>query len=123
MTPADVKEIAGTAAREAVKEILLTIGIDVRDPLMAQRDFNIMRDVGRIATDSEFRKDLEHARKWRLDMAKEDGPTADLADARKRRKFGEAVALKAGLTAVGIIVAFVFGLLVAGAKAKLGLGV
>lgn len=56
------------AAERAVRATLLTIGIDVSNPLQAQRDFAVMREVGRLAMDAEFRKDLEHTRRWRLSM-------------------------------------------------------
>lgn len=72
------------AAERAVRATLLTIGIDVTNPLQAQRDFAIMREIGRLAMDAEFRKDLEHARRWRLAM--------------------EAAQSKGFLTVVGLIV-------------------
>jgi hypothetical protein len=56
------------AAERAVRATLLTIGIDIANPLQAQRDFAIMREIGRLAMDAEFRKDLEHTRRWRLAM-------------------------------------------------------
>ena len=58
-------EIAEAAAERAVAKTLLTIGIDVRDPLQAQRDFALMREVGAFAASAEFRKDIEHTRRWR----------------------------------------------------------
>jgi hypothetical protein len=56
------------AAERAVRATLLTIGIDVSNPLQAQREFAVVREIGRLAMDAEFRKDLEHARRWRLAM-------------------------------------------------------
>jgi hypothetical protein len=56
------------AAERAVRATLLTIGIDVSNPLQAQRDFAVMREVGQLVMDAEFRKDLEHTRRWRLAM-------------------------------------------------------
>jgi hypothetical protein len=63
-TPDDIEK----AAERAVRATLLTIGVDVSNPLQAQRDFAVMREVGRLAMDAEFRKDLEHTRRWRLAM-------------------------------------------------------
>jgi hypothetical protein len=37
-----------------VRETLLAIGLDVADPLKAQRDFVVMREVGALAMDPEF---------------------------------------------------------------------
>lgn len=100
ITPAEVKAIAEAAGRAIVRETLLAIGIDVDDPLRAQRDFAVMRSVGKLAMDPEFRKDIEHARKW--------------------RKALEQVETKGLLTAVAVIVAGVLGLIWAAVKAKLG---
>ncbi len=100
LTPVEVKAIAEAAGRAIVRETLLTIGIDVDDPLGAQRDFAIIRAVGKLAMDPEFRKDIEHARKW--------------------RKALEQVEIKGFLTAVALIVAGALGLIWAALKAKLG---
>lgn len=83
------------AAERAVHATLLTIGIDVTNPLQAQRDFAIMREIGRLAMDAEFRKDLEHARRWRLAM-----------EAAQSRSFLTIV----GLIVTGTATAFVVGL-------------
>lgn len=100
MTPGEVKGIAESAAREAVRETLLIVGLDVTEPLSAQRDFAVMREVGRLAMDPEFRKDIEHTRKW--------------------RKALEAIETKGVLTAIGMAVTGALGLLWLGLKAKLG---
>jgi len=100
MTPADVKAIAEATGRAIVRETLLAIGIDVDDPIAAQQDFAVMRAVGKLAMDAEFRKDIEHARKW--------------------RKALEQVETKGLLTAVGLVVAGMLGLLWAALKAKVG---
>ncbi len=100
MTPADVKAIAEATGRAIVRETLLAIGIDVDDPIAAQQDFAIMRAVGKLAMDPEFRKDIEHARKW--------------------RKALEQVQIKGLMTAVAVLVAGGIGLVWAAVKAKLG---
>jgi hypothetical protein len=100
LTPVEVKAIAEAAGRAIVRETLLAIGIDVDDPISAQRDFAVMRSVGQLAMDPEFRKDIEHARKW--------------------RKALEQVETKGMLTAVAVIVAGTLGLVWAAVKAKLG---
>jgi hypothetical protein len=44
MNPNEVRTVAQQAARDAVKETLLAIGIDINDPLAAQRDFASLRE-------------------------------------------------------------------------------
>lgn len=61
----DIEDIAERVANKAVKTILLQIGIDVENPLDAQRDFHYMREAGKLASDHEFKKDIEHIRIWR----------------------------------------------------------
>lgn len=62
----DVEDIATRAADKAVKNVLLQIGIDVDNPIDAQKDFYLMREAGKLASDHEFRKDLQYIRSWRL---------------------------------------------------------
>jgi hypothetical protein len=114
LTRADFEDIAETAAKKAVRETLLTIGLDVANPIEVQRDFAVMRQIGRLAMDADFRKDLEHARTWRLDMERPDGVADDLADARRRRKAVEAIRTKGVLTAVGVIATGMLGALFVG---------
>ena len=63
-----LSEIADAAATRAVSKTLTAIGIDVDDPLAAQRDFALMREICGLASSVEFRKDLEHCRRWRQTM-------------------------------------------------------
>jgi len=95
-TPSDIEQ----AAERAVHATLLTIGIDVANPLQAQRDFAIMREVGRLIMDAEFRKDLEHTRRWRLAM--------------------EAAQSKGFLTIVGLVVTGTATAFIVGMQALLG---
>ncbi len=53
-------------AEKAVRSTLTALGINVEDPLEAQRDFATLREVGALVRDPEFRKDIEHTRTWRL---------------------------------------------------------
>ena len=100
MTPTEVREIAEATGREVVRETLLAIGLDVADPLKLQRDFVVMREVGALAMDPEFRKDIEHTRKW--------------------RKAIEQVETKSFIAAVVMIATGVVGLLWAAIKGKVG---
>jgi hypothetical protein len=67
-TQHEIEIIAEKAAINAVKTTLRSIGIDVEDPIEAQKEFFLMREVSRMAADAEFRKDLEHVRAWRMSM-------------------------------------------------------
>lgn len=62
-------EIAEEASERAVIKTLKAMGINADDQIQAQQDFAILRAVGKLALDPEFRKDLEHTRKMRLAMA------------------------------------------------------
>ena len=100
MTPTEVREIAEATGREVVRETLLAIGLDVADPLKLQRDFVVLREVGALAMDPEFRKDIEHTRKW--------------------RKAIEQVETKSFIAAVGMIATGVIGLVWAAIRSKVG---
>lgn len=62
----NIEEIAERAAKKAVHQILITLGVDVENPLEAQRDFHTLRDLTKLAGDPEFQKDLQHIRAWRI---------------------------------------------------------
>jgi hypothetical protein len=64
-TQAEMEDIAERAATKAVHSVLTTLGIDITHPFEAQRDFQTLRDLTKLAADPEFRKDLEHIRMWR----------------------------------------------------------
>lgn len=66
LSNAELRAIAEQAANAAVRSTLLTLGIDVDDPIAAQEDFAVLREVGKLVRDAEFRKDIEHTRAWRL---------------------------------------------------------
>lgn len=99
-TPAELQDLAETAAQKAVTQTLLTLGIDVSNPLQAQKDFMVLREVGQLVMDPEFRKDMEHLRNWRL--AIRDVKTKGL------------------ITIIGLVVTGAIGLMVAGFKGWLG---
>ena len=64
-TTAELHHIATEAAERAVRNTLLTLGVDADDPIKAQEDFAVLREVGKLVRDPEFRKDLEAIRLWR----------------------------------------------------------
>jgi hypothetical protein len=63
--PNEVKLIAEAAARSAVNETLTKLGIDTSNPIQAQREFAVMRELRGLVDDDEFQADLAHLRKWR----------------------------------------------------------
>lgn len=95
-----IEQIASEAAHKAVHQTLLSLGIDADNPLHAQRDFVVLREIGALVMDAEFRKDMEHVRAWRLSVNE--------------------VKSKGVITLVGLIVTGVVGLVVAGFKGWLG---
>lgn len=62
----EMRMIAEAAAKAAVEETLVKLGIDVSNPIKAQQDFMVLREVGKLVMDSEFRKDMERLRTWRM---------------------------------------------------------
>ena len=90
----EIRTVAEAAAKAAVEETLLKLGIDTRDPIQAQKDFMVLREVGKLVMDSEFRKDMEHLRTWRVAV--------------------NDVKSKGLITVVGILITGTIGLLVAG---------
>lgn len=99
---AELRDIAEQAAKEAVRETLLTLGIDVSNPIAAQKDMMLLREVGKLVMDPEFRKDMEHIRTWRVAV--------------------QEVKTKGLVTLVGLLVTGVVGLIVAGFKGWLRIG-
>lgn len=65
MTDPTIEYIAEQAATRAVRSTLLQLGIDVENPIEAQRDFFMLREFTKIISDPEFKKDLAHIRTWR----------------------------------------------------------
>lgn len=100
MTRDEIEQIAEQSADLAVKATLLSIGIDVANPISAQRDFSVLRQITTLAMDSEFRKDLEHTRKW--------------------RKAVESAQTKGMMTLIGALVTGIIGILVVGLQQVFG---
>ncbi len=62
------RQIVDEAAREAVAATLIQLGIDVKNPLVAQMEFAALREMRGLMSDKEFEADLMHLRKWRQTM-------------------------------------------------------
>jgi hypothetical protein len=94
------KEAVHAAIPVAIKQTLLTLGINAEDPIKTQADFATLREVATFARDSEWRKDMEHTRRW--------------------RKAVEQASSKGFLTVVGIISTGLAGAAWVGIRAALG---
>lgn len=95
-TQAELQDIAEVAAQKAVTQTLLTLGIDAANPLRAQQDFVVLREMRSLMQDQEFQADMAHIRRWRKSM--------------------EAIQSKSLLTVVGILLSGTLGLILMGLK-------
>lgn len=60
-----VKVVAHDAAKRAVHETLISLGIDPSNPIDSQHDFAVFRE---LMDDGELKKDLQFARAFRESM-------------------------------------------------------
>lgn len=95
-----LEQIASNAARQAVRDTLVTLGVDPAHPITVQRDFAALSEVRSLLEDKEFQADLAHLRQWRLTVS--------------------GVQSKGMLAMVGILVSGVIGLLVMGFSTWIG---
>lgn len=65
---ASVHTVAHSAAKQAVEETLMSIGVDTKNPLQAQASFAALRNLVGVFSDSEFQADLQHLRTWRTSV-------------------------------------------------------
>lgn len=91
-----VREAVTTAVGSAVKQTLVSLGIDVNDPIRTQEQMSALRDIAKMLEDDEFKKDLAHVRKWRQSVDK-------VSDVTVR-------------TAVGVLITGFFGMIVFAVK-------
>lgn len=63
-----MSQIAEEAATKAVDKAMLTLGMDANAPLEAQKDMAALRELREMVSDPEFRKDMQHLRRWRKTM-------------------------------------------------------
>lgn len=95
-----LKIVVREAVGSAVKETLLSLGIDPTDAIKTQQHMHALREVSHMLDDEEFKADLLHLRKWRKSMDQVSN-----------------VGIK---TAVGIVVTGFFGMIVFAVKTWLG---
>lgn len=92
------RESSAYTAKEAVSTTLMSLGVDVNNPIDTQTDMQSLREWTKLYRNEEFRKDLAYAHELRVG-----------AKAYKRTLIGTLITLAA---------AFVVGLLWAGWKTK-----
>ena len=63
-----MKEIATDSAEQACTQIMTQMGIDVNEPLEAQKDFMALRELRKLFSSEDVQKDFTHIRTWRLRM-------------------------------------------------------
>lgn len=61
-------EAANKAAKTVMTEVLITLGIDAKNPIDVQKDMNALREMRELLTDKDFQADMAHIRKWREAM-------------------------------------------------------
>ncbi len=68
MDEMEVKDIAQAAAREAVREFLIALGIDSSDPIKMQHQMSSLGTMSELLNDEEYQADQLHLREWRVAM-------------------------------------------------------
>lgn len=61
----ELDEIVSRAAKSAVRETLMAIGVDTGNPIEAQATFATLRQIARTFGEPDFQADLNHLRVWR----------------------------------------------------------
>lgn len=64
----EIQHIVDTAVKKAVEDVLLSLGINVKDPLKSQQTMANIRSMSEMVDDPEFRADQLHLRQWRKSM-------------------------------------------------------
>lgn len=90
------EDAAEKAAKMAVRETLLSIGMDTADTIRTQDHMRAVREIADMLDDTEFKADLAHLRRWRKSMDEISN-----------------VGIK---TAVGIVITGFFGMIVFAVK-------
>lgn len=63
-----IRHVAEQAARQAVTEVLVALGLDPRNPIEAQRDMATLRLMRDTLVDEDYQRDMLHLRRWRRAM-------------------------------------------------------
>lgn len=91
-----LEAMAHSAAKQAVHETLIMMGVDTSNPIAAQKVFGALNDLVQRFSDKETLADLTHLRNWRVGMENVKG--------------------KSIMTIVGIITIGAMGVFLAGLK-------
>jgi|GEM_PF-3315123 len=103
LRPRDVaimKDVAEQASKQAVESALIAVGIDTRNPIDAQKNFGVLRELADKMRDPEF--------------------LADIGWVRRTRRHSEGMVGKALLTAMGLAVIAAAHAIWVGVKALAG---
>lgn len=67
-TKSQLEAMAHSAAKQAVQETLMTMGVDSSNPLAAQRIFGTLNDLAQTFSDKNTQADMAHLRAWRTSV-------------------------------------------------------
>jgi UDP-N-acetyl-D-mannosaminuronic acid transferase (WecB/TagA/CpsF family) len=95
-TRESIQHIADRAAAQAVKEVLLHLGIDVANPIQTQIEFQALRELAK--------------------LLKDDGIAADLAFARRLRTASETIKDATWRTIIRVVVTAALGIFFIGTR-------
>lgn len=68
LSPGDLammRDIAEVAAKETVKQMFVTMGLDPKQPIVSQRYFNVLREITENEEDDEHQADIAWTRRTR----------------------------------------------------------
>jgi len=100
MTEDEITVIAVTAAREAVRQTLTSLGIDTNNPIETQHNMAGLKKVNALLTDDKYLADQLHLRKWRTAM--------------------ESASTLSFKAVIGVLVTGLLGLIILGVQQTLG---
>lgn len=97
-----IRRVAEEAARCAVREALVSLGVRAMDPISVQQDMATLHELREMFENEDFKKDLAHVRSWRLTM--------------------ESINNKSVLTVITLFVTSILAILVVGLKQMFHVG-
>lgn len=63
-----MQEDIRVVVQETVKETLISIGIDPREPIKTQQKMQTLHEISEMFKSQDFQADLTHLRKWRVSV-------------------------------------------------------
>jgi hypothetical protein len=70
MNEHDLQVIADNAAKKAVEGMLTTLGLDVSEPIVAQKQFAALRRIADMFDDEDYKMDMSFLRSLRSNVGK-----------------------------------------------------